>query len=143
MIPAIAMEIAESTSPTPIRWSCLIPVGIPVNLRASGTKMRSYIGMRRAINTRGMTGSDGPGTRKPRSRVSIVTLCWTEKVWSCAKHVFMKTVLRMMGSIRRRILVSSTCVTLHKFHGPGKFNWDELYVLVKIAARSKNLLKVK
>lgn len=66
--------------------------------------------------------------------MSIVVLCCIEKVCSWAKHVFMKTVLSIIGSIRIRILVSSTCVTVHKLHAPGE--------LVGIAARSKNLEKL-
>lgn len=61
MIPATAMEMAERTRPTPIRWRYRIPVGIPVNLLAIGTKMRSYIGIKTNMKSRGMTGRDGPG----------------------------------------------------------------------------------
>lgn len=88
------------------------------------------------MKRRGTTGREGAGTRKPSRLVSMVTPCWTEKVWSWAKHVFMKTVLRIMGSMRRRILVSSTWVTLQMCHGP------KVYVpwaVDVIAARSKNL----
>jgi len=76
------MEMTESTSPTPTRWRCRIPVGIPVIFRASGTKKRSYIGIITKMNSRGITGSEGPGTLKPKTCVSMVVLCWTEKVWS-------------------------------------------------------------
>ena len=50
--------------------------------RASGTKKRSYIGTITKMNSRGITGSEGAGTLKPKTCVSMVVLCWTEKVWS-------------------------------------------------------------
>ena len=118
-----------------------MPVGIPVIFRAIGTKTRSYIGMRKNMNMRGMTGIEGPGILKLMKVLSMVVLCWTEKVWSCAKHVFMKTVLSMMGSMRKRILVSSTSVTVQSLH------WSDSAPVVDspssdlliTAARSKNL----
>lgn len=55
--------------------------------------------------------------------------------------MFMKTVLRIIGSMRSRIFVSSTCVTVHSLQGPGVIDGDEPenLLVVRIAARSKNL----
>lgn len=50
----------------------------------------------------------------------------------------MKIVLIIIGNIRTRIFVSSTCVTVHVLHGPLLSESGESVVLI-IAARSKNL----
>jgi hypothetical protein len=53
--------------------------------------------------------------------------------------VFMNTVLSIIGSMRTRIFVSSTCVTVHRLQGPCLVAVDASLVLLMIAARSKNL----
>lgn len=53
--------------------------------------------------------------------------------------MFMHTVLRIMGTIRRRILVSSTCVTVHIRHELGMVEYGVPSGFVVMAARSKNL----
>lgn len=90
---ATAIEIAGSTSPIPIHWRYRIPVGIPVNFLAIGMKIRSSLGTRRNMNTRGITGTEGPGTWNP-----IEELCWIVNVRSSAKQVFMNTVLRISAA---------------------------------------------
>ncbi|KAK1398180.1 hypothetical protein POM88_008043 [Heracleum sosnowskyi] len=57
--PTTTIEILAKTSPTPIRWSCRIPVGIPVNFLSAGTQMRSYSGT--AINMK-ISGIDSNGS---------------------------------------------------------------------------------
>lgn len=56
----------------------------------------------------------------------------------------MKTVLSIIGSIRIRIFVSSTCVTVHSLQGSELVDVDsfpdELWL---IAARSRNLIHGK
>lgn len=52
--------------------------------------------------------------------------------------MFMKIVLTIIGSIRSRILVSSTCVTVHKLQELELLSVDASVLLI-IAARSKNL----
>lgn len=93
------------------------------------------------MKIKGMTGREGPGILNPNKLGSIVMLCWMEKVRSCAKHVFMKTVLSIIGSMRIRIFVSSTCVTVHSLQGPGVIDGDapEKLLVLRIAAWSKNL----
>ncbi|RHN42715.1 hypothetical protein MtrunA17_Chr8g0380001 [Medicago truncatula] len=41
MIAAIAIEMQDSIRPTPMRCRCVTPVGMPVNLRRTGTHIRS------------------------------------------------------------------------------------------------------
>lgn len=55
--------------------------------------------------------------------------------------MFIKTVLSIIGSIRSMIFVSSTCVTVQSFQGPGLVDVDAppSIVVLMIAARSKNL----
>lgn len=55
--------------------------------------------------------------------------------------MFMNRVLTIIGSMRSRILVSSTCVTVHRRQGPGLIDVDALpsQAVLVIAARSKNL----
>lgn len=55
--------------------------------------------------------------------------------------MFMNRVLTIIGSMRSRILVSSTCVTVHRRQGPGLIDIDALpsQAVLVIAARSKNL----
>lgn len=53
--------------------------------------------------------------------------------------MFMKTVLKIMGSMRIRIFVSSTCVTVQSLHGPWGIVVDASSLLIVTAARSKNL----
>jgi hypothetical protein len=82
-----------------------------------------------------MTGIDDAGTVNEPSLRFIVFPCCTENVWSCAKQVFMIIVLATIGNILVRIFTSSTCVTVHTFHGCGfMFSW-------RIAALSKNLIQ--
>lgn len=66
-----------------------------------------------------------------------MVLCWIENVWSWARHVFMKMVLRIIGSILRRIFVSSTWVTVQRLQDPSDV-WEADGCLT-IAARSRNL----
>lgn len=42
--------------------------------------MRSYIGIRMNMKSRGMTGIDGPGTLNPLMLAFMVVLCCIEKV---------------------------------------------------------------
>lgn len=51
--------------------------------------------------------------------------------------MFMNMVLHIIGSILIKIFVSSTCVTVHRFHGPELM--DVAASVLIIAARSKNL----
>ena len=51
--------------------------------------------------------------------------------------MFMKTVLSITGSMRSKIFVSSTCVTVHSLQG--LIDVDAQSVVFVIAARSKNL----
>ena len=52
----------------------------------------------------------------------------------------MKTVLSIIGSIRSKIFVSSTCVTVQSLQGPRTFDVDAASTLaLEIAALSKNL----
>lgn len=86
------------------------------------------------MKMRGMTGTDGAGTSKlPKWRSMDLFPCWTEKVWSCAKQVFIMMVLNRMGSILVRTLTSSTCVTVQTFHG------SALVSLPSMAALSRQL----
>lgn len=110
IIPAIAIEIAARTSPTPTLWSWVIPVGIPVNFDNSGMKTPHKVGL-------GWTWNWGSGHLKPPMFLSILLLCWMENVWTWAKQAFMKTVFSIIGSIQTRIFVSSTCVTVQSFQG--------------------------
>lgn len=59
-------------------------------------------------------------------------------------HVFMKTVLSMIGSIRIRSFTSSTCVTVHSLQAPGFVDVDEPSIVGQqlTAARSKNLGRI-
>ena len=41
IIEATAIDMQESTRPTPMRCKCVTPVGMPVILRITGTKMKS------------------------------------------------------------------------------------------------------
>lgn len=94
------------------------------------------------MKRRGITGRDGVGTLKPKRLGSMVTPCWMEKVWSWARHVFIKMVLKIIGSILIMILVSSTCVTVHISHGPSMADDGPSSGLFTIAALSKNLQKI-
>lgn len=54
--------------------------------------------------------------------------------------MFMNTVLNIIGDMRIRIFVSSTCVIVHKVQGPCVVVVvASLVLLINIAARSKNL----
>lgn len=53
--------------------------------------------------------------------------------------MFINMVLNIIGSMRIRILVSSTCVTVHRFQGPEGVDTAAPVLLLAIAARSKNL----
>ena len=53
--------------------------------------------------------------------------------------MFMKTVLSIIGRMRIRIFVSSTCVTVHSLQGPWLIDVDASLAVFAIAARSKNL----
>lgn len=74
-------------------------------------------------------------------RVSMVEPCWTENVWSCAKHVLMMMALQKIGSMPRMIFAFSTWVTLQSFHGLGACGLDgsNCGAAVWIAALSRNL----
>lgn len=101
-----------------------------------GTKANSYTGMRRDMNTRGITGIEADGTSKSPMRVSMRVPCWIERVCNWAKHVFMRIVLRRIGIILVKTFTSSTCVTVQTFHFPAPF-----VPLGRTAALSSNLLK--
>lgn len=143
MAAAIAIEIEESISPTPMRCKCVMPVGIPVNFRRSGTQIRSYTGMMMIKKTMGMIGRDAGGMLKFLVMlVSMVKPCWTEKVWSCARQRVIIIEQQNIGSMLRMILAFSTWVTLQSCHGlvssglsdcSSEFLW--------MAALSKNLCK--
>lgn len=55
-------------------------MGTPVIFLASGTKTWSYNGSKMNMNSKGITGSEGAGTLKPRILGFKVVLCWTENV---------------------------------------------------------------
>lgn len=87
------------------------------------------------MKTSGMTGIEAAGTLKDPMYTFIILPCAIEKVCNCAKHVFIKIVLRMMGIILVRIFTSSTWVTEQTLHDSG------LNPSGRIAALSNNLFK--
>lgn len=84
----------------------------------------------------GMTGMEAEGTLKSFPKWgSMVVPCWTDTVWSSARHVFTKIVLSRIGIMRVRIFTSSTCVTPHIFHLRVSSSFSPLIT----AALSRNL----
>lgn len=60
-----------------------MPVGWPVILRANGTNMRSYNGIKMIMKINGMIGNEAGGMSKDLVMlVSMERPCWMEKVWS-------------------------------------------------------------
>lgn len=94
-----------------------MPDGCLVIFLANGTKKNSYKGRRIDMKARGITGIEAGGTRnEPRNRF-MTCPCWTEKVWSWARQVFIRMVLAIIGSILVRTFTSSTWVTVQRVHG--------------------------
>lgn len=131
--PAMPIETIDKTSPKPTLCSWVIPVGWPVIFLANGMKKNSYSGSRMAMKTRGITGIEGGGIFHEPNWGSMKYPWSTEKVCSCAKHVFIMMVLAMIGSIRISILTSSTCVTVQILPDLG------IVSSLRTAALSRNL----
>lgn len=82
--------------------------------------------------------SDAGGTVKPKTRVSMAMPCSISVDDICAVAAKKSSSDAHTGDIRSSIFSSSTCDTLHCFHGPAFFFFPFLFSST-MAALSKNL----
>ena len=118
--------------PTPIRWSKVMPLGLPVNFRVTLTKTRSYKTMEMRIETVTKAVRLAGGMLKfPAILALRVVPCLTNKVLTWATVALGTKVANMAGNIFSICFVSSTSVIVQRFH------WSVVPVLSE--ALSKNL----
>ncbi len=115
---ATIMAMIEITSPTPIRCSIVIPLSLPVNRRASGTKQCWYTSIiRRAVmlDTRSILAAEilkwGPIDK------SIVVPVDKKKLDDWATATRNMRVKTQIGITLTSSFTSSTCVTVQRRHG--------------------------
>ena len=110
-----------------------------MNFFAIGTKIRSYSGIEMDMNIRGITGMEGPWDLETQEVSVHGSALLDRKCLELSQTGVHEDGLNIIGSIQTNIFVSSTCVTVLMFQGPGVLNMDSSSVLLTIAARSKNL----
>lgn len=113
IIAAITIESIDKKMPVPILWSIVMPVGFPVIALATGTKIRSYIGIKTTTERLMKDCNDAAGTSKFEPRdLSKVAPCLVNKVDDCENTIAYTKHVVHIGINLRIALASSTSLIL-------------------------------
>lgn len=115
-IAAITMESIDKKIPVPILWSTVIPDGFLVIALATGTKIRSYIGIKTTTERLMKDCNEAAGTSKFEPRdLSKVAPCLVNKVDDCENTIAYTKHVIHIGINLRIALASSTSLILQIF----------------------------
>ena len=107
------MQMADKIIPVPILCSIVMPEGLVVKALAIGTKIRSYIGMKRKMAKPIKDCREAAGILKPiKSVLSRVAPCLVKKVEDCAYTIAYTKLVAHMGTSLRNSFASSTSLTV-------------------------------
>lgn len=116
IIAATTIESIDKKMPVPILWSIVMPDGFPVIALATGTKIRSYIGIKMTTERLMKDCNEAAGTSKFEPRdLSIVAPCLVNKVDDCEKTIAYTKHVVHIGINLRIALASSTSLILQIF----------------------------
>ena len=111
---AMAMKIADRSIQVPILWSIVMPEGFL--LKAMGTKMRSYMGIKIIMARLIKDWRAAAGTSKPGTIVlSMVAPCLVKKVKGWTNTIAYTKLVTHIGIRLRTAFASSTSLMLHTF----------------------------
>jgi len=137
---ATTVAMMLMTKPIPILCRLVIPEGFPVNLRAKGTKTRSYKTTPDImVSTLKMDILAGEISKEGERWRSIERACRITKLWRCDEEVISRIPDAHIGSILMIDFSSSTLWTVTNFHKSGVADESLASSSVTIAALSNHL----